>query len=119
MSQRNRSGGTILDRPGYDPELDPGNLCRPMGDPRAEPICHCPPAAKNRLGGMDPAIDRDNGKVVCKSCFKEIGPGCRRRHVVHLRGLLALDQKHPENVDWADIADAGWAAVKCHAGVTV
>ena len=106
MSMRNRAGGSILDR--FDPALDPGNISRPMAQPKSPPICHCAPAEKGRLGGMSPVIDRDNAKVVCKSCLKEIGPGCRRRHVVHLRGLLALSEKTPGNVDWDDTEDAGW-----------
>ena len=104
MSMRNRP--SILDR--IDPELDPGNLCLPVKQPKAEPICNCPPPEKGHLGGMSPVIDRGNAKVVCRTCQKEIGRGCRRRHVVHLRGLIALDQKHPENVDWDDIEAAGW-----------
>ena len=105
MSMRNRQG-MILDR--FDPNLDPGSLCVPMGKPKAPPICHCQPAQSGRLGGMVPAIDRERSRVVCRSCLKEIGPGCRRRQVVHLRGLIALDQKHPEHVDWDDVEDAGW-----------
>ena len=104
MSMRNRP--SILDR--INPDLDPGNLCLPMRQPKAEPICHCSPPVVGRLGGMSPVIDRDNAKVVCRTCQREIRPGCRRRHVVHLRGLIALDQKNPQNVDWDDIKAAGW-----------
>ena len=100
--------GCILDRPGFDSSLDPGNLCQPMGKAPEPLICHCGPQEKGRLGGMDPVINRDAGKVVCRTCQREIGPGCRRRHVVHLRGLIALDQKNPANVDWQDIEAAGW-----------
>ena len=53
MSMRNHP--SILDR--IDPELDPGNLCQPMKQPKAEPICHCAPPEKGRLGGMSPVID--------------------------------------------------------------
>lgn len=105
---RNRQGGTILDRQGYDPSLDPGSLLKPMGKVPAPQICHCPPAEKGRLGGMSPVIDRDNAQVICKVCRKQIGPGCKRRHVVHLRGLIALDQKQPQHVDWNDVEAAGW-----------
>ena len=112
MSQRKRTGGTIISEAmadkGWDQVQDPGSLLIKMPQPKAEPICHCPPRVANQLGGMSPVIDRDNAKVVCKSCLKEIGPGCRRRHVVHLRGLLALSEKTPGNVDWDDIEDAGW-----------
>ena len=80
----------------------------PLRQPKAPPICHCPPAEKGRWGGMSPVIDRDAGKVVCRTCQQEIRPGCRRRQVVHLRGLIALDQKNPANVDWQDIEAAGW-----------
>ena len=90
------------------PDTDPHSLCQPLKTKAAPPICNCPPAQAGRLGGMSPVIDRDNAKVVCKCCQREIGPGCRRRHVVHLRGLLALDQKNPQNVDWADVEAAGW-----------
>ena len=107
MSMRNREG-SILDRAGYSAELDPGNLCIPMGRPKQAPICHCLPQEKGRLGGMNPCIDRERSRVVCRSCLKEIGPACRRRQVVHLRGLIALDEKSPQNVDWDDIEDAGW-----------
>ena len=103
---RSRAGGSILDR--FDPGLDPGNIAMPMAQPKAPPICNCPPAEKGRLGGMSPVIDRDNAKVICKCCLREIGPGCRRRHVMHLRGLLALSEKQPSNVDWDDIQAAGW-----------
>ena len=83
MSQRKRIG-CILDR--FDPELDPGNISQPMGKPKAPPICHCPPPSGRSFGWDDPVIDRDNAKVVCRTCQREIGPGCRRRQVVHLRG---------------------------------
>ena len=105
MSQRKRIG-CILDR--FDPALDPGNLIKPMGQPKQTPICHCQPPSVGRLGGMDPAIDREGSRVVCRTCLKQIGPACKRRNVVHLRGLIALDQKNPQNVDWDDIEDAGW-----------
>ena len=89
-------------------ETDPGNLCQPLKQRKAEPLCHCAPPEKGRLGGMDPVINRAAGKVFCRTCQKEIGPGCRRRQVVHLRGLIALSEKTPGNVDWDDIRDAGW-----------
>ena len=112
MTMRKRAGGSIISEAmadmGWDPALDPGSLLKPMPQLKSPPICHCPPPEKNRLGGMSPVIDRDNAKVVCKVCRKEIGPACKRRHVVHLRGLIALDQKNPQNVDWADVEDAGW-----------
>ena len=107
MSRRNRDlSASILD--GINPELDPGNISLPMRKAPQPPICHCPPKEKGRLGGMEPVIDREAATVVCKGCRKSIGPGCKRRHVVNLRGLIALDQKHPENVDWDDIEAAGW-----------
>ena len=59
----------------------------------------------NRMGCI---LHRDAGKVVCRTCQREIGPGCRCRHVNHPRGLIALDQKYPENVDSQDIEAAGW-----------
>ena len=112
MSQRNRSGGTIISEAladkGWDQVQDPGSLLIKMPQPKAPPICHCLPAQAGRLGGMSPVIDRDNAKVVCKSCLKEIGPGCRRRHVVHLRGLLKLLQTNPSMVDLDDCRDAGF-----------
>ena len=97
MTMRKRSGGTILDRAGYDPELDPNDLCKPMGKPPAPAICHCLPPQKNQLGGMTPVIDREAAQVVCKVCRKQIGPACRRRHVQHLRGLIALDSEAPRD----------------------
>ena len=51
MSQRKRLG-CILDR-APAAELDPGNLCKPLAKPKAEPICHCPQQQKARLGGMN------------------------------------------------------------------
>ena len=57
---------------------------------------------------MSPVIYRDNVKVVCRTCQREIGPICRLRHVVHLRALLALGKKNPQKVDWDEIRDAGW-----------
>ena len=89
-------------------ETDPGNLCQPLEQRKAKPLCNCAPSEKGRLVGMSPVIDRDNAKVVCRTCQREIGPGCRRQHVVHLRGLIALDQKNPQNVDWDAIDAAGW-----------
>ena len=98
--------GCILDV--VDPVLDPVHLCK-LFIKAAEPqICHCAPAEQARLGGMEPVINRDAGKVVCRTCQREIGPGCRCRHVNHPRGLIALDQKYPENVDCQDIEAAGW-----------
>ena len=109
---RNREGGTILDaamaNKGWDKVTDPHSLLVKMPEPKQPPICHCQPAEKGRLGGMDPAIDREGSRVVCRTCLREIGPACKRRHVVHLRGLIALDQKNPQNVDWEDIKEAGW-----------
>ena len=104
---RNRSGGTILDR-APAAELDPGNLCLPIKQPKQPPICHCPPAAKNRLGGMQPAIDLEAGVIRCRTCQKEIGPACRTRAVTHLRGLLTLHQTKPEHFDEPDCRDAGF-----------
>ena len=73
VSQRKRIG-RILDV--VDPELDPGNLCLPLRQPKAPPICHCAPPEKGRWGGMSPVIaGRDAGKVVCRTCQREIGPG--------------------------------------------
>ena len=60
MSMRNRP--SILDH--INPDLDPGNLCLPMRQPKAEPTCHCSPPVVGRLGGMSPVIDRDNA-----TCF--------------------------------------------------
>ena len=109
---RNREGGTILDaamaNKGWDPSTDPHSLLVKMPVAKQPPICHCQPAEKGRLGGMDPAIDREGSRVVCRTCLREIGPACKRRHVVHLRGLIALDQKHPGMTDWADVEAAGW-----------
>lgn len=105
MSMRKRAGGSILDRPGYDPELDPHNLCRPMGKPKAERQCYCPVLRKNETGGMVPAVDLENRRVVCRTCRKRIPDSCGRRSVVHLRGLLKAEAKNPQNVDWDSIPD--------------
>jgi len=103
---RNRAGGSILDR--IDPELDPGNLCLPMGKPKTQPICHCPPMQKGRLGGMTPKMDLETMECRCSVCMKVVGPACRRREVVHLRGLLKLLETHPEMVDLDDCREAGF-----------
>ena len=112
MSMRTREGGTILsaamERKGWDRSTDPGSLLVKMPEPKQPPICHCQPPVVGQIGGMNPCIDRVGSRVVCRSCLKEIGPACRHRQVVHLRGLIALDQKNPQNVDWEDIEAAGW-----------
>ena len=106
MSQRKRRDGNILDR--IDPELDPGSLLKPMGQPKAEPICHCLLPQKNQLGGMKPKMDLEAMEVRCGTCLKVIGPSCRRREVTHLRGLLKLKETHPEMVDLDDCHAAGF-----------
>ena len=107
MSMRKREGATILDR--FDPALDPGNLCKPMGQPKQAPICHCPPrVAKNMLGGMRPKLDLDAGVIRCATCMKEVGPACRTRAVTHLRGLLTLRDTKPEHFDLDDSRAAGF-----------
>ena len=107
MSMRKRAGGMILDcAPAA--ELDPGNLCKPLAKPKAEPICHCAPQQKARLGGMDPRIDLEANSIRCATCFKEIGPACRTRRVSHLRGLLQLKEKLPDQFDLDDCRDAGF-----------
>ena len=100
--------GTILDSPRTNPELDPGNLCLPMRQPKAEPICYCPPPQKARLGGMRPKIDLDAGVIRCATCLKEVGPACRTRAVTHLRGLLTLRDTKPEHFDLDDCRAAGF-----------
>ena len=97
--------GMILDGPRTNPELDPGNLCLPMRKPKDPPICHCPQPHKHRLGGMDPSIDLELGVIRCRTCLREIGPGCRTREVMWLRGLLKLSQTQPEHFDVASIPD--------------
>ena len=106
---RNRSGGTILDRPGYDPELDPHDLCLPMGKPKAPPICHCPVNhSQNILGGQDPIIRMsDPPECACRTCGRLIGPGCRRRQVVWLREMAKKMVTHPHHVDIDDLRAAG------------
>ena len=112
MSMRTREGGTILsaamERKGWDRSNDPQSLLVKMPEAKQPPICHCQPPVVGQIGGMNPCIDRVGSRVVCRSCLKEIGPACRHRQVVHLRGLIALDQKNPQNVDWEDIEAAGW-----------
>ena len=73
-----------------------------------QPICHCRPALRNRLGGMQPAIDREASVIRCRTCLKVIGPGCRTRQVMHLRGLLLQLQSRPEMIDLEDCQDAGF-----------
>ena len=97
--------GTILDSPRTNPELDPGNLCLPMRQPKTAPICHCPQRQKGRLGGMHPSIDLEVGVIRCRTCLREIGPGCRTREVMWLRGLLALSETNPEHFDAESIPD--------------
>ena len=99
----NNPKGSILDR--FDSSLDPGNLCKPMLKPKAEPICYCQVLPKTQMGGMQPAIDLENRSVTCRSCLKRISDSCGRRSVVHLRGLLKADAKNPQNVDWESIRD--------------
>ena len=109
MTQRNRAGGTILDDAmqarGWNPADDPGSLLVKYPKPKTEPICHCPQPHKHRLGGMDPSIDLELGVIRCRTCLREIGPGCRTREVMWLRGLLKLSQTQPEHFDVASIPD--------------
>ena len=105
MTMRNRSGGCILDR-APAAELDPGNLCLPIKQPKAERQCHCPAKTKrNHLNGMRPMLDLDAGIVRCGLCSAPIGPSCRTREVMWLRSLLSLAEKHPEQFDAASIPD--------------
>ena len=92
--------GCILDL--VDPSLDPGNISRPMAQPKPEPECHCPVLGKNAIGGMQPAVDLETRQVKCRVCLKPIGKGCQRAAVRHLRGLL---NAKPEHVDWESIPD--------------
>ena len=87
---------------GWNPTDDPGSLLIKYPKQRAEPICYCLPPQKNMLGGMVPAIDLENRRVVCRSCQKTISDSCGRRNVVHLRGLLKAKDGH---VDWESIPD--------------
>ena len=109
---RNREGGTILDaamaNKGWDKVTDPHSLLVKMPEPKQPPICHCPPAEKGRLGGMTPRMDLETMECRCNTCRKVIGPACRRREVVHLRGLLKLLETHPEMVDLDDCREAGF-----------
>ena len=109
MTQRNRAGGTILDDAmqarGWDPADDPGSLLVKMPEPKAERQCYCPVLPKNMAGGMQPAVDLENRKIVCRVCRKTIPRSCQRASVRHLRGLLDMDAKNPQNVDWESIPD--------------
>ena len=112
MSMWTRPGGTIISQAlayrGVDPAQDPGSLLKPMGKVSAPPICHCLPPQKGRLGGMQPRMDLSTSEVRCATCMKVIGPSCRRREMVHLRGLLKLLETHPNMVDLDDARDAGF-----------
>ena len=90
------------------PDTDPGHLCQPLRAKPAPPICNCPPPEKGRLGGMDPRMDLETMECRCATCLKVIGPGCRRRQVTHLRGLLKLLETHPGMVDLDDCREAGF-----------
>ncbi len=98
--------GCILDV--VDPSLDPGNISRPMAQPKAPPICHCAPPQKGQLGGMTPKMDLETMECRCAVCLKVIGPSCRRREVTHLRGLLKLLESNPSMVDLDDCRAAGF-----------
>lgn len=80
---------------------DESILERPAPPPQ-QPTCHCPPPAKNRLGGQQPAIDRDAGVIRCRTCLKPIPDACKRRSVQHLRSLL---QAPEHQVDWSSVPD--------------
>ena len=87
---------------GYTAERDPHTLTLPMRKAKLQPECHCPPPAKNMLGGQVPAIDRAKGVIRCRSCLKPIPTRCKRRNVLHLRGLLNAPEGR---TDWASIRD--------------
>ena len=97
----------VMKANGWDPADDPGSICLPYPKKR-EPICHCPVPQKNRLGGMRPRMDLKSMQCRCAVCMKVIGPGCKRREVTHLRGLLKLLQTNPEMVDLEDCRAAGF-----------
>ena len=92
---------------GWD-ERDPGSIAQRLKAPKAPPLCHCPPRQRNRLGGMDPAIDLERHQIVCRTCQKQVGPACRTMHVSHLRGLLMQLQTNPQMIDLEDCQDAGF-----------
>jgi hypothetical protein len=96
--------GAIAAR-GWNPADDPGNICIKYPKPKAAPICHCPQRQKGRLGGMDPSLDLDARVIRCRTCLREIGPGCRTREVMWLRGLLSLSETNPEHFDAESIPD--------------
>ena len=112
MTMRKRTGGTIISDAmadkGWDQVQDPGSLLIKMPEPKAPPICHCPPPQKGQLGGMTPKMDLEAMECRCSVCLKVIGPSCRRREVTHLRGLLKLLQTNPSMVDLDDCRAAGF-----------
>ena len=110
MTQRNRAGGTILDDAmearGWNREDDPGSLLVKYPKARADRQCHCPAKSKlNHLNGMKPMLDLEEEVIRCGHCFAPVGPGCRTREVMWLRGLLKLSQTQPEHFDAASIPD--------------
>ena len=89
-------------------DRDPGNICKPLAKPKPLPVCTCPPPSRHHFGGQDPSIDLEARVLRCRTCLQPIDDLCKRRHVVHLRGLLHLLNNHPEMVDLEDAKDAGF-----------
>ena len=94
-----------LQRSDWSLERDPNNLTLPMAPKQKTPECHCPQPSRNRLGGCVPSIDREEGVIRCRSCLKPISSRCKRKDVVHLRGLLNAPEGH---TDWESVPDLIW-----------
>ena len=75
----------------------------PLKQRKAERQCHCPTRVPNgQQNGMKPLIDLDAKVIRCGHCLAPVGPACRTRKVMRLRGLLKLLETNPSMVDLDD-----------------
>lgn len=97
-----------MDIPGRDEQiLDWATRPRSKRVDPIGPVCCCPPAERNRLGGCRPGLKRveQELKPVCFNCWRPLVSGIhRRRDQVHVIGLAKLP---PDHLDLDDLVDAG------------
>ena len=107
MSQRKRIGRI----------LDVRSRARPVTLPAAssaEGPTDLPLRSPEGPLGWDVSRQPRRWEAVCRTCQREIGPGCRRRQVVHLRGLIALRIEEPSQCRLAGHRGRWLAAVAEH-----
>jgi len=88
-----------------------GKILDPWPKPKATPICCCPPAEPNQLGGCRPALRLEAGVLTprCATCLKLLQRGAhRRRQQIWALGLAEQHAHRPGQVDLADLEAGGF-----------